>query len=188
MGICHFGVTPRHKVTRVLKLLDNKNILLRSDVLLRACPKNGMRCFRIAFLIIGSFIGSRVLVIHSKRLMATIDMATITLLGAVNGTRTRDPRLGKPMLYQLSYYRVVVSICEDTTFILKSVAVLTIYSHRAMILWFLNRIVHSILDSLPRREISSSFDCNIPFLPKYSYICNRAYAYLCDSMPCSSAL
>ena len=25
--------------------------------------------------------------------------------GAVNGTRTRDPRLGKPMLYQLSYYR-----------------------------------------------------------------------------------
>ena len=27
--------------------------------------------------------------------------------GAVNGTRTRDPRLGKPMLYQLSYYRKV---------------------------------------------------------------------------------
>ena len=25
---------------------------------------------------------------------------------AVNGTRTRDPRLGKPMLYQLSYYRI----------------------------------------------------------------------------------
>ena len=24
---------------------------------------------------------------------------------AVSGTRTRDPRLGKPMLYQLSYYR-----------------------------------------------------------------------------------
>ena len=26
--------------------------------------------------------------------------------GAINGTRTRDPRLGKPMLYQLSYYRL----------------------------------------------------------------------------------
>ena len=50
--------------------------------------------------------------------MATIDMATITSLRAVNGTRTRDPRLGKPMLYQLSYYRVVVSLCEDTTFYL----------------------------------------------------------------------
>ena len=32
-------------------------------------------------------------------------MATITSLGAVNGARTRDPWLGKPMLYQLSYYR-----------------------------------------------------------------------------------
>ena len=28
------------------------------------------------------------------------------LFGAEYGTRTRDPRLGKPMLYQLSYYRV----------------------------------------------------------------------------------
>ena len=26
---------------------------------------------------------------------------------AVSGTRTRDPRLGKPMLYQLSYYRIL---------------------------------------------------------------------------------
>ena len=41
--------------------------------------------------------------------MATICMATITSLGAVNGTRTRDPRLGKPMLYQLSYYRVLLA-------------------------------------------------------------------------------
>ena len=69
-------------------------------------------------------IGSRVLVIHSKKLIATIDMATIISLGAVNGTRTRDPRLGKPMLYQLSYYRGVVSVCEDTTFILMWVVVL----------------------------------------------------------------
>ena len=50
--------------------------------------------------------------------MATICMATITSLGAANGARTRDPWLGKPMLYQLSYCRVAVSACEDTTFIL----------------------------------------------------------------------
>ena len=28
--------------------------------------------------------------------------------GAVNGTRTRGPQLGKLMLYQLSYYRMMV--------------------------------------------------------------------------------
>ena len=39
--------------------------------------------------------------------MAAIDMATITSLRAANGARTRDPWLGKPMLYQLSYCRVV---------------------------------------------------------------------------------
>ena len=27
-------------------------------------------------------------------------------LRAIDGTRTRDPRLGKPMLYQLSHYRI----------------------------------------------------------------------------------
>ena len=34
---------------------------------------------------------------------------------AVSGTRTRDPRLGKPMLYQLSYYRIIIfrSVKED---------------------------------------------------------------------------
>ena len=26
--------------------------------------------------------------------------------GAINGARTRDPQLGKLMLYQLSYYRI----------------------------------------------------------------------------------
>ena len=57
--------------------------------------------------------------------MVTMCMATITSLGAVNGARTRDPWLGKPMLYQLSYYRNGVSVCEDTTFILKRNAVLT---------------------------------------------------------------
>ncbi len=29
------------------------------------------------------------------------------LAGAENGTRTRDPQLGKLMLYQLSYFRVL---------------------------------------------------------------------------------
>lgn len=28
------------------------------------------------------------------------------ILGAANGVRTRDPQLGKLMLYQLSYYRI----------------------------------------------------------------------------------
>lgn len=34
-----------------------------------------------------------------------ICLATKDLLRAVSGTRTRDFRLGKPTLYQLSYYR-----------------------------------------------------------------------------------
>ena len=29
--------------------------------------------------------------------------------GAENGTRTRDPDLGKVVLYQLSYFRVIAS-------------------------------------------------------------------------------
>ncbi len=29
-------------------------------------------------------------------------------IGAGNGIRTRDPRLGKPMLYQLSYARIPI--------------------------------------------------------------------------------
>ena len=29
-------------------------------------------------------------------------------LGATNGARTRDPKLGKLVLYQLSYYRKVI--------------------------------------------------------------------------------
>ena len=30
-----------------------------------------------------------------------------SLRGAINGARTRDPQLGKLMLYQLSYYRIL---------------------------------------------------------------------------------
>ena len=35
-----------------------------------------------------------------------ICLATKDLLRGVSGTRTRDPQLGKLMLYQLSYYRI----------------------------------------------------------------------------------
>ena len=31
---------------------------------------------------------------------------SFSMLGAKNGTRTRDPQLGKLMLYQLSYFRM----------------------------------------------------------------------------------
>ena len=40
---------------------------------------------------------------------------------AENGTRTRDPNLGKVVLYQLSYFRICFSSekrCKDTTFFL----------------------------------------------------------------------
>lgn len=40
---------------------------------------------------------------------------------AANETRTRDPRLGKPMLYQLSYCRreaiTTYSDCKDKSFL-----------------------------------------------------------------------
>ena len=35
---------------------------------------------------------------------------------AENETRTRDPNLGKVMLYQLSYFRVLFNGCKDKTF------------------------------------------------------------------------
>ena len=34
------------------------------------------------------------------------DSVDFLINGAVDGTRTRDPQLGKLMLYQLSYYRI----------------------------------------------------------------------------------
>ena len=34
----------------------------------------------------------------------------LDFIGAGNGIRTRDPRLGKPMLYQLSYARPVFNL------------------------------------------------------------------------------
>ena len=38
--------------------------------------------------------------------------------GAENGTRTRDPQLGKLMLYQLSYFRVLR--CKDTKLFIRA--------------------------------------------------------------------
>ena len=40
----------------------------------------------------------------------------VCLMGAVNEARTRDPQLGKLMLYQLSYYRVSYLCCKFTIF------------------------------------------------------------------------
>jgi hypothetical protein len=40
-----------------------------------------------------------------KKISQPLDL----FIGAGNGDRTRDPRLGKPMLYQLSYARPIVS-------------------------------------------------------------------------------
>ena len=37
-------------------------------------------------------------------------MGTAFYFGAGDGIRTRDPRLGKPMLYQLSYARVFFGV------------------------------------------------------------------------------
>ena len=41
-------------------------------------------------------------------------------LGAENETRTRDPNLGKVVLYQLSYFRIVDSAPESNHFLIAS--------------------------------------------------------------------
>ena len=48
--------------------------------------------------------------------------STIAAPGAENGTRTRDPNLGKVVLYQLSYFRINMADlatcgCKGTLFI-----------------------------------------------------------------------
>ena len=42
-------------------------------------------------------------------------MTLILIFGAENETRTRDPNLGKVMLYQLSYFRIF-SDCKGIIF------------------------------------------------------------------------
>ena len=44
----------------------------------------------------------------------------LSLLGAENETRTRDPNLGKVVLYQLSYFRIVDSAPESNHFLIAS--------------------------------------------------------------------
>ena len=43
-----------------------------------------------------------------KKKLILIQTSFFYVIGAKNGTRTRDPQLGKLMLYQLSYFRVYV--------------------------------------------------------------------------------
>ena len=40
-------------------------------------------------------------------------ITTHLLLRAVNEARTRDPQLGKLMLYQLSYYRIAMETAQN---------------------------------------------------------------------------
>ena len=42
---------------------------------------------------------------HTQKLPAVTPGAVILIIGADDGARTRDPQLGKLMLYQLSYVR-----------------------------------------------------------------------------------
>ena len=48
-------------------------------------------------------------------------MTLILYFGAENETRTRDPNLGKVMLYQLSYFRIFPEWdCKGTHFLITS--------------------------------------------------------------------
>ena len=44
---------------------------------------------------------------YTKKFLKSKYKIILEKIGAGNGDRTRDPRLGKPMLYQLSYARPV---------------------------------------------------------------------------------
>lgn len=44
-----------------------------------------------------------------KRILIANYLTIRILFGAANGIRTRDPQLGKLMLYQLSYCRINIS-------------------------------------------------------------------------------
>ena len=61
--------------------------------------------------------------------------------GAENGTRTRDPNLGKVVLYQLSYFRIaliVIRDCKVTQIFRLSKFFLKNFHHRCNILFYLN--------------------------------------------------
>ncbi len=43
-------------------------------------------------------------------------LSHLSLSGAEDEVRTRDPQLGKLMLYQLSYFRLFFQRCKDNVF------------------------------------------------------------------------
>ena len=45
-------------------------------------------------------------IIEPRRVISKFKSAFLLTFGAENETRTRDPNLGKVMLYQLSYFRI----------------------------------------------------------------------------------
>ena len=47
---------------------------------------------------------------HAPETCASTNSATWAFLRAENETRTRDPNLGKVMLYQLSYFRIIFGL------------------------------------------------------------------------------
>ena len=65
-------------------------------------------------------LGSRVRALHNKKATEK----SMAFFGAENETRTRDPDLGKVVLYQLSYFRLSVAFlqmrCKFIVFITKS--------------------------------------------------------------------
>ena len=74
----------------------------------------------------------------------------MTFCGAENETRTRDPNLGKVMLYQLSYFRRFKRICfvwdcKGTKNFLTCkffFAILSKFTHYSFIAYLLTRIAH----------------------------------------------
>ena len=48
--------------------------------------------------------------VHGRVRLSAISHSRTLLIGAVDEARTRDPQLGKLMLYQLSYYRIAVQM------------------------------------------------------------------------------
>lgn len=53
-----------------------------------------------------------------ENIKKTVNLSIYSLLRAIDGVRTRDPDLGKVVLYQLSYFRrgLVYYGCKDSVF------------------------------------------------------------------------
>ena len=60
-------------------------------------------------------------IIEPRRVISKFKSAFLLTFGAENETRTRDPNLGKVMLYQLSYFRIFPEWdCKGTKIFLTS--------------------------------------------------------------------